>query len=320
MINRKTGILAVLLCLWVCLIPCYAYAASTTEAVEPIAPENLCSLTVSYGYGEMAFADVQVKVYRIAGVSADFQYTLTRTFRASNLILNGIQSTGEWNVIRSTLEAYILAQGVEADVVAVTNQNGQACFDALQTGLYLVVVSPIDRDGYQYLFDSVLVSLPGLEQDGYWQYQVVVNAKGEVMPPVESDEEIELKILKLWKGDEGRNDRPKSVEVEIYRDGVHYKTVLLAEGNYWSYSWTAKNDGTSWTVVERNVPEGYTMTVETRDTSFVLTNTRISTPQEDPEKPPQTGDTSNVLLHIWGMTLSGIGLLALGLTGKKKRL
>ena len=74
----------------------------------------------------------------------------------------------------------------------------------------------------------ILIALPGIEPDGRWQYQVSVNAKGEVLPPVDPDEEAELKVLKLWRGDEGRNDRPKSIEVEIFCNGSSYKTVILS--------------------------------------------------------------------------------------------
>ena len=131
---------------------------------------------------------------------------------------------------------------------------------------------------------------------------------------------IRLSVLKLWRGDEDRNDRPKSIEVEIFCNGNSYKTVILSEENHWAYSWSAKDDGSRWTVVERNVPQGYTMTVEERGSSFVLTNTWTPTYPDDPDKPPQTGDTSNILLYIMLMIGSGSALIILGISGKKVRL
>ena len=320
MINRKMGIIAFLLCFCLHLMPCQVRAATTSDAVEPIVPENECSLTVSYCYAETAFSDMEVKLYRIAAVSADFKYTLAQPYEASGLILDGIRTANEWNVVRSTLEAYILAHSIAPEFTAVTNQNGQASFEALRTGMYLAVVNQVEHDDLHYQFDSALIALPGLGPDGRWQYQVSVNAKGEALPPVDSDEEVEYKVLKLWKGDEGRNDRPKSIEVEIFCDGRSYKTVILSETNHWAYSWSAKDDGSSWTVVERNVPRGYTMTVQKRQATFVLTNTRIPTTPDDPVKPPKAGDTSNVLLYILLMSISGSMLIILGLTGKKARL
>ena len=319
MINRKIGIVVFLLCLCFHLIPHQAMAASTSDAVEPIIPENECSLTISYCYAETAFSDIEVKLYRIAQVSADFKYTLTQPFEASGLILDGIRTAGEWNVIRSTLEAHILAYNIAPEFAAVTNEDGQVSFETLETGMYLAIVSQAEQDNLHYRFDSALIALPGLGPDGRWQYQVSVNAKGEVLPPVDPDEEVELKVLKLWRGDEGRTERPKSIEVEIFRDGSSYKTVILSEENHWAYTWTAKDDGSSWTVVERNIPQGYTVTVEERQSTFVLTNTWTPTDPDDPGRPPQTGDTSNILLYILLMVGSGSMLIILGITGKKSR-
>ena len=62
------------------------------------------------------------------------------------------------------------------------------------------------------------------------------------------------------------------------------------------------------------------MTVEERESTFVLTNTWSATNPDDPVKPPQTGDTSNVLAHILLMIASGSMLIILGVTGKKTRL
>ncbi len=316
MTNKKTGIVLMVLCICFYIMPFGVQAASTSDAIEPIVPGNKCALTISYCYGETAFSDVQVKLYRIAEVSADFQYTMTQPFEASGLILNGIQSAGEWNVVRSTLEAHILAYGIEPDTTSATNQDGQVCFDSLSTGMYLAVVDQVTQGELHCRFDSALIALPGLGQDGRWQYAVSVNAKAEALPPVDPDETIELKILKLWKGDEGQTDRPESIEVEIFRNGTSYEKILLSEENHWSYTWSAKDDGATWSVVERNVPYGYTMTVEERAFSFVITNTRIPTGPDNPN-PPQTGDTSNIMLYVLLMTVLGTMLIILGVTRKK---
>ena len=319
MINRKIGILFILLCLCFHLMPCQVMAASTSDAVEPIIPENECSLTVSYCCGETAFSGIQVKLYRIAEVSADFRYTLTQSFASSGLILDGIRTAGEWNVVRSTLEAHILAYHISPEFTIATNEVGQASFGALMTGMYLAIVGQTEQEDLHCRFDSALIALPGLGNDGIWQYQVSVNAKGEVLPPVDPDENAELKVLKLWRGDENRNVRPESIEVEIFCNGISYETVILSEENHWAYSWSAKKDNSNWTVVERNVPKGYTMTVEERQATFVLTNTWTPTYPENPVKPPQTGDTSNVWLYVLLMLGSGSLLIILGITGKKSR-
>lgn len=314
MAKRRVAVIVLLLCLCLSWLPCYAQAVSTADAKEPIFPDKDCSLTIAYRYDGKSFSNHPVRLYKIADVSAEFQYTLTAPFANSGLILNGVQSVSEWNIIRSTLEAHILAYDVDADLTDVTDQEGQVCFQALKPGLYLAITEQVIQNDWIYAFNSALVALPGLGTDGLWQYEVAVTSKSKAIPPVETNEEIAFKVLKLWKGDKGRSDRPQSIEVEIFRDGVSYQTVILSEENYWTYRWKAKDDGATWKVVERNVPTGYTMTVEERETSFVLTNTR------PPDKPdiPQTGDTSNIMLYFVLMNVSGIMLIILGVAGKRK--
>lgn len=313
MAGRRMGIIGFLFCLCLCLIPCFAQAASVTNAVEAISPERDCSLVLSYRSDEKALSDVPVKLYKIADVSADFIYSPTSAFADTGLVLNGIQSVGEWDVIRSTLETYILANSIEETAEALTDQEGHAGFEALKPGLYLAE----EVKAEECVFDSALIAMPSLGVDGLWQYDVAASPKAGAMPPVEPDEEKEYKILKLWKGDDGSSERPRSIAVEIFRNGTSYDTVILSEENHWSYCWTVKADDAAWKVVERNVPQGYTATVHERAATFILTNTLIS--DDLPVDSPETGDSSNILLYTVLMYASGIVLILLGITGKRKR-
>ena len=316
MAKRRFGIVALLLCFCLCMLPCQVLAASTTEAKETTSPDKDCSLTIAYRHDGKSFSNHPVRLYKIADVSADFQYGLTEPFANSGLILNGVQSVSEWNVIRSTLETHILAYDVDADLTGVTDQDGQVCFQALKPGLYLATTDQVIQQDWIYAFDSALVALPGLGTDGLWQHEVVVTSKSTAIPPVNTDQEIAFNVLKLWKGDNGRSDRPQSIEVEIFRDGESYQTVILSEENHWAFSWFAKDDGVTWKVVERNVPTGYIMTVEQRESAFIITNARQDA--SDPP-PPQTGDTSHILLYTVMMYVSGTMLIILGITRKRKR-
>ena len=308
------GLMAALLCICLLLMPAGVLAVSTEDAKEPIHTDRECTLTVYYGCDGVALSGAFVELYEIAGVSGDALYTLAPAFEDTGLVLNGVRSNGEWNVIRSTLEAHILANTIPSTLAAVTDDGGIAAFDRLKPGLYLVSAVRATVGEAVCTFASTLIALPGLDGDGWWQYDVSAAAKPAIQPPSPGDE-IEYRVLKLWKGDEGESDRPTSIEVEIFRDGFYWETVFLSDENNWAYSWTAPNDGAVWTVVERYVPDGYTVTVEQRETTFVLTNTRKSDIPDGPE-PPKTGDTSNILLYSVLMFGSGALLVILGLTGR----
>ena len=318
MAKRRMGLIAFLVCFFICLAPCQVGAASTTNAKEPIFTDKDCSLTISYSYEDNVFSDLSVRLYKIAEVSADYQYTLTPAFEKSKLALNGIRSLDEWKVIRSTLETYILANKITADFDILTNSEGKVSFDALKTGLYLAITDGIVKDEATYIFDSALISLPVLDSDNLWQYNVVAKAKCKVIPPAEADEETEYKVTKLWKGDDAKANRPESVELEIFHNGKSYKKVKLSDENNWTYSWQAKDDGSDWKVIERNIPSGYTMTVEKRENAFVMVNTLERDDTVDSDA-PQTGDTSNFMLWVVLMIISGSLLIIIGFTGKRNR-
>ena len=319
MAGRRMGMIAFLFCLCLCLLPCCAQAASTADAKEAISPEKECALTLSYRCNGTAFEAVPVNLYKIADVSADCQYSLAAPFAAAGLELNGIQSPGEWNEIRATLEAYILAHDVEAACASATDAQGQARFEALYPGLYLAVNGKIENCS----FDPALVALPGLGEDGFWQYQLTASIKGAESLPAEPDEEIVYKVLKLWKGDDGHVGRPASIRAEIFRNGERYQSVTLSAENNWAHSWTAENDGASWNVAEADVPAGYVATVEKSGEAFILTNTLVSDDGAEGDVPPadspKTGDSASALLYTVLMYASGIVLVILGITGKRKR-
>lgn len=71
-------------------------------------------------------------------------------------------------------------------------------------------------------------------------------------------------------------------------------------------------------MVERNIPQGYTATVEKRQSTFVLTNTCKNA--DDPGELPPTGDTTNIMLHVLLMLGSGSiydGTMQIGATTQK---
>ena len=319
MAKRRMGILAILLCLCLCLcwLPAKVWATSTADATEMIRPDSRCTLSVFYGYGDLSFDGVSVNLYKIADVSADFQYTLTPSFADSGVLLNGVQTAGEWSQIRATLESHVLANEILPTLVDTTDHLGRAAFTDLETGMYLAIAENVLQDDWIYTFDPALIPLPALGADGTWNYTVEVASKSQGIPPIEPDEQLELSVVKLWKGDSGYKGRPQSVEVELFRNGVSYQTVTLSQANQWSYTWTEQDAGAKWMVVERNVPQGYQSALTQRGTNFVLTNTL------DPDIPPQsnrpaTGDTANPLLYTMLLYLSGIMLIFLGIYRKRK--
>ena len=308
---RKNIIRFMVICLCLFMLPCTAYAASTADAKEPIETTKDCSMTLSYVHNQTVFPNLKVQVYHIATVSSDFQYTLTDDFASTNLTVNGVSSTNEWDAMRTTLESYVIANGLSADYEYRTDSNGSVKLENLTPGMYFIMPIQFANDGVYYYFDSALVALPGLGNDGKWQYDISVKPKPEIDIPTGDDEEY--KVVKLWRDNGHQEKRPSNIDVDIICNGKVVETVVLSAENNWSYSWTAEDNGDKWQVSERNLPEGYVMTVEEHTTSFTIINTIPGTPDI-----PQTGDTSNTGLYVMLMCVSGLLLVILGVTAKRK--
>ena len=307
---RNNIICIMVICLCLFMLPSTAYAASTADAKESIVVSNNCSMTLNYVHNQKAFPNMNVQIFHIATVSSDFRYTLKEDIAATNLTVNGVSSTSEWDAMRTTLESYITANNLCADYKQRTDNTGSARLEYLTPGLYFIMPIQCAADGTYYYFDSTLVALPGLGNDGLWIYDVTVAPKPVIDIPTGDDEEY--RVVKLWIDNGNQEKRPTNIEVDIICNGKVVKTVVLSAENNWSFSWTAVDNGAVWQVSEKNVPEGYVMTVEDHTTSFTIINTIPGIPE-----PPEMGDTSNIGLYLMLLCVSGMLLVVLGITAKR---
>ena len=99
---------------------------------------------------------------------------------------------------------------------------------------------------------------------------------------VEAFQFEQLTVKKVWD-DNGDPSRPKSVTVNLMRDGVKRESVELSEENHWTYVWDQLDDRYTWTVTE-NVPTGYTASYKTVDNTIFITNHNDYEPA--PDVPP----------------------------------
>ena len=163
----------------------------------------------------------------------------------------------------------------------------------MKTGLYLVIGSSCDFNEEIYTPKPSLIVVPYRQDAGLWQYDVEIAPKWEKKPIVRED----LTVVKVWS-DSNYSGRPTSIEVELFCDGQLYKDptgvnknpVTLNRANNWRYTWKGLDTRNTWTVVERSVPAGYTVSVNREGTKFVVTNTRPTTPTPPPSvtNPPST--------------------------------
>lgn len=291
------------------LIPFNVYAISTTEAKEKIDLNKECSLTLNYYYDDYTFDDINVEIYYIASVTSDFRYQLSSNFLEYPIKINGIKTESEWTVLEETLNAYIEADDINP-TFSRKIENNVVKLTKLKAGLYFIKADIINTKDYTLKFDSFLISVPNLNEDGSWNYELDINPKAEEY--IKKYEKVNYTVIKEWI-DNGEK-RPNSVDIEIYKNGSLIETKVLTSDNNWSYTWTTDDDGSEWTVVERNVPYGYEVSIQTRNRNFIIVNTDPNSKGGNPD----TGDNIKLYMYLFIGSFIGIILLVISSFIKKK--
>lgn len=266
-------------------------ALSSVDAKEKIDITKLCSLELLYSSGEMQFDDLNIQLYKVAEVSEDFQYTLSGKFADYPISIDDISSQGEWKQLSTTLNSYMLADNISPTKTAVTDRNGKAVFSDLSCGLYLVSAVDAVQNNKIYHFSEFVISIPTVNDYGNVNYNISAKPKSVKTEPLNN--QVEYKAIKLWK-DSNSDERPSSVEIAIYKNGLVQESKILNSENNWSYFWRAVDDGSEWTVIERNIPNGYKVSIEKNAESFVIVNTS----SEKITTSPKTGDTDRNIYSI----------------------
>lgn len=275
--NNFKRLLSALLC--VVLLSTCVYAGE-------INPGKTCALTVRCKH---TVEDVSYAIWRVAEVDADVRFRYVSPFK--NKGFHSANDHDDWEDTAETLAGYVEREKIAPLAIAETNARGNATFEKLKTGLYLVLGEPYTYDGKTYEQDSFLIALPTRSDNTQpWEYDVTTIRKpaGQVETPTQK---VDVEVLKIWSGDDGIL-RPASVTVQLLQNGQVYDTVTLNRRNNWEHRWTELPAGFVWRVTEAQVPAGYSVLVQRNGNKFVIINT-YDVPEE-PQKPKPPEDFEDI--------------------------
>ncbi len=281
-------------------------------SVFAVSEKTKSSLTLQYKKDGILYEGVEVRTYRVAKILSDGTFALTDSFKSYPVKVNGVTSQTEWNNTALTLSAYANADGITPDRIALTDESGTVKFDGISPGMYLTLSVRAETETGFTVFGGFLTAVSVADADGNVESDVTVYPKGESF--ITTEKEIEYKVVKQWKDGGNPDKRPSYVDIDIVKDGkVQYKERLTSDNN-WSYTWTTKDDGSSWEAVERNVPSDYTVTVTRNGNTVIITNSC----EHKAEKPPQTGDTFVLWPWILAMCMAGGIIIILSVSQKRE--
>ncbi len=274
---KKALICIICLMMVISIIPVQLMAAGFIEG-------ETSNLTVSFTSDGTAIKNATFRLYKVADVDRYGKYTLTEAFAESRVDLASHEAS-HWQGVVEVCEGYISLNKITPDYTCATDANGDAVFNNVPNGLYLVNAAKKQQGGRTYTVNSFLVALPSLDEvENEWIYNVTVIPKftSKKNGGGGGSNYVNRSVIKVWNDTDYEHKRPKEVTVVLLKDGESYDTVVLSKDNSWKHQWSSLSDEYDWTVAEKDVPEGYKVSVEQNGTAFVITNTYDSDGDKEP--------------------------------------
>lgn len=279
-------IAAVLLCVFAgyLLLPMEAIAAGSIDL------NHSHCLTVTAIYDKIPISGMRFDAYLISTADERGELTVIDSYQdyADDLDIRG-KNDERWQAMAQTLAREImLDNSLKPSRSVETDAEGKAVFTDIPMGLYLIMGNGVVKDGYVYSTSPFFIMIP--EQDlssNTWNYDVVANAK-----PGRESERADYEVIKVWKDDCHKDQRPQSITIALICDGYVYDTITLPYNGTWSYTWKDLETNHQWTVEEKKEAGYQNPDIQQEGNTFIVTNTcNKPTNPTVPGKPtlPQTG-------------------------------
>lgn len=265
-----------LMALLLCSLSLTAFAAETTVDFNQT---GSITLTLRSGSGShQAIPGGRFTLYHVAdaeSLNGALTFSFTDGFANCGATLDDLSDSG----LAEHLAAYAKTNGI-AGTEKKADSTGKVVFDNLSVGLYLIVQSG-SVSGW-YPISPFIVSIPMTNAEGTgWIYDVDASPKAEPRPESPDVDDTKVTVKKIWSG--AGNDHPDSVTVNLLRDGEVYDTVTLSSENNWKHTWNNLDDDYRWSVVEADVPDGYTVSYSTSGTTIIIENFKEPDIPDNPE-------------------------------------
>lgn len=148
----------------------------TVYATPQMDMEQNASLTICYDINKTPVSGVEFRLYRVADISPAGTLTATEDFAGYSLSFDALTSD-DWTELAGTLEGYVLRDQPAPVLRGKTDEQGTIFFPDCAQGLYLLVGDTHTLEQHTYTPQSLLVSLPSLNKDGSWNYDVISEPK-----------------------------------------------------------------------------------------------------------------------------------------------
>lgn len=244
------------------------------------------SVTLMAQDSKTPITGAELSLYYVATVRLNnknnLSYTFSNTFEDCGCALDDPS-------LSTKLDTFVKDNSVSAAKL-VTDAHGNVTFPNLPLGLYFVKQTNTVA-GYAPC-TSFLVTVPNESADGY-VYDLNASPKTDIAKLTD------ITIRKKWNTDASAK-AADSVTVQLLKDGVAVKTATLGAQNKWQVTYTDMPESDAYSIVEVDVPKGFTATYSQSGYVFTVTNTS------------SLAQTGQLIWPIPVLAMAGLCLIAVG--------
>lgn len=231
------------------------------------------------------------------------------------------QSTNEWDAetladAAESLRRYAIADKIPYIAEGITDLNGNVTFSNLENGLYLAVGKELYKNGMFFTSTASFIEVNSAVEENITAYPKI--SIQMILPNTSLEEAERFTVKKVWRNNSDQPvDRSVVIKADIYCDNEFYESIELSEKNNWKYQWITE-EFHEWFVVEREIPDDYTVAYKSNETQYLIVNTLIKT-SNDINKQTTTTLTDNTTVtttHTTATTVTTTTISKLPQTGQ----
>lgn len=140
------------------------------------------TLKIYYEHEGINLSDAKFDIYQVAYVDSYGKFTPTEAFSVFDVNFNELSDV-QLRELVILYEKHIKDIKVDSTDYGKTNENGILMFPnngkKLEKGVYLVMGDKVTKDGVEYNTSSFLISLPQLDSNKTWVYEVEATPKAD---------------------------------------------------------------------------------------------------------------------------------------------
>jgi len=121
---------------------------------------NQYEINIALKNENVIFADREVRIYKIAEKNENDKYILSGTFAKYPIEVNDIKNNSDLSKIANTISGYINLDGISADYVGTTNEQGKMKYEKAKEGMYLMLIDTCVEQDKMYEFVPQIIAIP----------------------------------------------------------------------------------------------------------------------------------------------------------------